>query len=324
MPYSKSLRLGFACLAAIASLALVPAAHGASATADLRVVTTSGMTLAEQSQVTGDVTIKTDPGADCFGPGHPSSGSTYQVPGPTALGIVRDASETNGGLRPLSVTDGFFSDGFGLGLCGVAGYAFHSGDSGYWYFKVNHSGSTVSGSQHMIKTGDEVLWYQSPGTFPPPSELELVAPPIAQSGRPFAVRVFSYDDSGQRSPAVGARVTGADLPTAGDGQTTVLLAHSQVLDAVHDPDIPSNHEIVCLLSSGDTCGLLRRRVVGTNRADRIRGSEGPDLIRSRGGDDRVNIRGGLPDVVNCGRGVDKAIIGFNDVARRCEKVIRKG
>jgi hypothetical protein len=136
--------------------------------------------------------------------------------------------------------------------------------------------------------------------------------------------VFSYNDAGVRSPAVGAQVTGATQPTGSDGSTTVLLNQSQALEAVHGPDIPSNREIVCLLSSGDTCGLLRRRTIGTNRADRIRGSEAPDLVRARGGDDRVNIRGGLPDVVNCGRGTDKAIIGFNDAARKCEKVIRKG
>jgi hypothetical protein len=324
MPYTKSLRLGFACLVAATMLLAPQMAPAATTTANLRVVTTSGITLAEQSQVTGDVSIKTDPGADCFGPGHPSSGNTYAVPGPTALGIVKDASETNGALRPLLVTDGFYADGFGLGLCGVGGYAFHSGDAGYWYFKVNHAASTVSGSQHTLKSDDDVLWYQSPGTFPPPNELELAAPPIALTGRPFTVRVFSYDDAGVGSPAVGARVTGADQPTGADGTTSVLLTQSQTLQAVHDPDIPSNREIVCLLSSGDTCGLLRRRIVGTNRGDRIRGSDGPDLVRSRGGDDRVNIRGGLPDVVNCGRGTDKAIIGLNDVARRCEKVIRKG
>jgi hypothetical protein len=322
MPYSNSFRPGFACLVVIAMLLAPQVAPAATTTADLRVVTSNGVTLADQSQVTGDVTIKTDPNADCFGSSNAGSGNSYLIPGPTALGILKDASETNGALRPLSTTDAFYPD-FGLGLCGVGSSAFHAGDPGFWYFKVNHAGSTVSGSQHAIKAGDEVLWYQSPG-FPPPDELQLVAPPIALSGRPFTVRVFSYDDTGLRSPAVGARVTGADLPTGGDGTTSVLLTQSQALDAVHDTDIPSNREIVCLLSSGDTCGLLRRRIVGTNRGDRIRGSDSPDLVRARGGDDRVNVRGGLPDTVNCGRGTDKAIIGFNDVARRCEKVIRKG
>jgi hypothetical protein len=322
MPYSKSLRLGFACLAAITLLLAPATASAAQTTANLRVVTSAGLTLADQSQVTGDVSIKTDPSADCFGSSNPSSGNTYSIPGPTALGILKDAADTNAALRPLTTTDAFYPD-FGLGLCGVGPYVFHAGDPGFWYFKVNHAGSTVSGSQHPIKAGDDVLWYQSPG-FPPPDDLELVAPPIALTGRAFTVRVFSYNDAGVRSPAVGAQVTGATQPTGGDGSTTVLLNRSQALEAVHGADIPSNREIVCLLSSGDTCGLLRRRTIGTNRADRIRGSEGPDLVRSRGGDDRVNVRGGLPDFVNCGGGKDKAILGLNDAARNCEKVTRKG
>lgn len=320
MPYSRTLRLGVACLAFIAVMLIPGAAMAATTTANVRVVNTAGTTLADQSQVTGDVTIKTDPGATCFGPTYGGTGMDRSLPGPNALGIVKDASESNGALRPLSVTDAFYPD-FGLGLCGVGG--FQASGNASWYVKVNHVGATVSGSQVILGSGDEVLWYLSP-TYPYPNELQLVAPPIAQSGRPFTVRVFSFDEAGQRSPVVGARVTGADQPTGSDGTATVLLTASQELQAVHDPDIPSNREIVCLLSSQSTCGLLRHRIVGTNKRDRIRGTNEPDLVRARAGEDRINIRGGLPDVVNCGRGADTAIIGLNDVARRCEKVIRKG
>jgi hypothetical protein len=49
----------------------------------------------------------------------------------------------------------------------------------------------------------------------------------------------------------------------------------------------------------------------------------PDRVKARGGDDRINVRGGLPDLVNCGHGKDRVVIGINDVARHCEKVIRK-
>jgi hypothetical protein len=318
MPYMNSLRLGFACLAA--TMLLGPQmAQAATTTANVRVVNTAGTTLADQSQVTGDVAIKTDPGATCFGPPG-GSGNSVNVPGPSALGIVRDASDTNPALRPLSVTDQF---SFGLGLCGIGGSTFNQGDSAFWYLKVNHVGAQVGGDQYLLSSGDDVLWYLSPG-FPPPSELELVAPPVAESGQPFTVRVFSFNDAGQRTPAVGALVTGAEQPTGADGTTSVALSSSVALQALHGADIPSNKEIVCLLSSRESCGLLRRRIVGTNRGDRIRGSESPDLVRSRGGNDRVNVRGGLPDIVNCGRGIDRAVIGDNDVARHCEKVIRKG
>ena len=320
MPYSNSLRLGFACLAAI--MLLAPAtASAAQTTANVRVVTSTGQTLADQSQVTGDVVIKTDPGAQCFGPPG-GSGANVGVPGPTALGIVKDAADTNAALRPVSVTDQFGSDF--LGLCGIGGLTFSPSGTSFWYLKVNHANPNVGGDHAALKAGDDVLWYLAPDFNALPNELELVAPPIALTGRPFTVKVWSYTDAGVRTPAVGAKVTGADLPTGSDGTTSVLLNQSQALDAFHGTDIPSNREIVCLLASGDTCGLLRRRIVGTNRADRMRGSEVPDLVRSRGGDDRVNVRGGLPDVVNCGRGKDKAIIGLNDAARHCEKVIRKG
>jgi hypothetical protein len=319
MPFMKVLRPG-AGLLALLTLLLVPVgANAATTTANVRVVNTAGATLADQSQVTGDVTIGTDPGAMCFGPPG-GSGANVSVPGPSALGIVKDASETNSALRPLSVTDQF---SFGLGLCGIGGNTFSQGDSAFWYLKVNHVGAQVGGDQFLLKSGDDVLWYLSPG-FPPPNELQLVAPPVALTGSPFTVRVFSYSDTGQRSPVAGAVVTGADQPTGPDGTTSVELTGSVALQALHGADIPSNRELVCLLSSGETCGLLRRKIVGTNRGDRIRGSDAPDLVKARGGEDRVNVRGGLPDVANCGRGKDTAILGLNDVSRRCERVIRKG
>src|SRR3954451_21965989 len=124
MPYRKFKHLGVACLSCLA-LALAagpaPASAAGSALAHLRVV--GGPTLADQDQVSGDVTIKTDPGADCFGPPG-GSGQSAAVPGPSALGIVKAASDNNGALRPLSVTDQF---GFGLGVCGIGGYTFDQG-----------------------------------------------------------------------------------------------------------------------------------------------------------------------------------------------------
>jgi hypothetical protein len=322
MPYSKTLRPGVACTAIFAILLVPSAAAAATTTAHLRVVNTAGTTLADQSQVTGDVTIKTDPGAECFGSGTGGTGMDRSMPGPNALGIVKDASASNGALRPLSVTD-YYYPGFGLGLCGVGG--FQASGSASWYVKVNHVGTPVSGSQSILNSGDEVLWYLTP-TYPYADELQLIAPTVAQAGKPFTVTVFSYDNAGHRSPVAGAVVGGAELPTpptGADGITTVQLTKSAALQAQHGSDIPSNRPIVCVLTPQNTCGATRNRIIGTNRGDRIRGSGQPDQVRARAGDDRVNTNGGLPDIVNCGRGKDKAVIGSNDVARRCEKVIRK-
>jgi hypothetical protein len=318
MPYSRTVRPGILCLAVSLVLLAPTAAAAATTTAQLRVVNTAGATLADQSQVTGDVTINTDPGAVCFGPPG-GSGANVTVPGPSALGIVKDASNSTAALRPLSVTDQF---GFGLGLCGIGGFTFSQTSTASWYLKVNHVGATVGGDQYILKAGDEVLWYLSPG-FPYPNELQLVAPPVAQSGRPFTVRVFSFNDAGQRTGVSGALVTGAESPTAGDGSTTVELTNSATLQALHGADIPSNSEIVCVISAPRGCGsTLRRKIVGTNGPDRIRGSQSPDLVKARAGGDFINTRGGLSDMVNCGRGDDRAKIGSTDAVRRCEKVIR--
>jgi hypothetical protein len=319
MPYSKALRPGVACLAIFMSLLLPSVAAAGTTTAHVRVVNTAGTTLADQTQVTGDVTIKTDPGATCFGPPG-GSGNNVNVPGPSALGIVKDAADTNPALRPLSVTDQF---GFGLGVCGIGGFTFKQTDTAFWYLKVNHANPQVGGDQYLLKPGDEVLWYLTPTYSPLPNELQLIGPTVAQAGKPFPVTVFSYDDSGHRSPAVGAQVTGADLPTGSDGTTTVQLTRSVSLQALHGADIPSNQAIVCVLTTQNTCGSPRNKIVGTRHADRIRGSKLPDRVRARGGDDRINVRGGLPDRVNCGGGKDVAVIGLNDIARHCEKVIRK-
>lgn len=318
MPRTKLTTLGAACLLGFALTIPAAPAGAATTTANLRVVNTGGATLADQSQVTGDVTINTDPGADCFGPPG-GSGAGVNVPGPSALGIVKDASDSSGALRPLSVTDQF---GFGLGVCGIGGFTFNQGDSAFWYLKVNHVGAQVGGDTYLLSSGDQVLWYLSPG-FPPRSELELVAPTVAQSGRPFTVNVFSYNDAGQRSPVAGALVTGAEQATGGDGATTIELNRSATLQALHGADIPSNSEIVCVITAPRGCGSTQRhKIIGTNGPDRIRGSKSPDVVRARAGGDFINTRGGLTDKVNCGRGRDRAKVGSNDIVRRCEKVIR--
>ncbi|MGH2981071.1 MAG: DUF4430 domain-containing protein, partial [Solirubrobacterales bacterium] len=189
MPRTKLTMLGAACLFGLA-LTIHAAPAAAAVRADVRVLATDGRVLADQRQFTGTVAVRTDPGADCFGPGTGGSGNAVAVPGATALGIVWDASGAARHLRPVSVTDAF---GFGLGICGF-GAAKAAGNSS-WYLKVNNVGAQVGGDQYRIKTGDEVLWYLAP-SFPYPDELALRAPGRAAAGQPFRVRVTAYDDSG--------------------------------------------------------------------------------------------------------------------------------
>src|SRR2546423_1550235 len=133
MPYGKLKALG-ACCAVVALAAFAPVSAAGTINAGLRVVTTNGKTLADQSQLTGDATIPTDPGADCFGPGTGGSGNDVHTSGPNALGLVQDASQSDTALRPLSVTD-YFS--FGLGVCGIGGFKVPASSSPSWYLKVN-------------------------------------------------------------------------------------------------------------------------------------------------------------------------------------------
>jgi hypothetical protein len=313
------LRFASACLAVCAA-ALIPAAAGAkSLPAQLRVLNTAGKVLADQTQYTGTVRVQTSRAATCFGAGSAGSGNPVAIQGPTALGIVQDASATARSLRPLRITDAF---SFGLGVCGFGGFG--ASGAGFWYLKVDHKGAQVGGDQLRLRRNDDVLWYLSPG-FPAPAELFLAAPSQVAPGQAFGVRVFAYDDAGQRSPVSGARVAGAALPTGPDGRTTVTLSRSGKIRARHGADIPSNSEFVCVRAGRGRCaGGSSELIAGSARADRIIGSANPDRVLARGGNDRVNVRGGVgADVVDCGPGRDVVVLDSRDRERRCERTIRR-
>jgi hypothetical protein len=295
---------------------LAPAASAASVQVDLRVVETGGQTLADQTQFTDTVTFRTDPGADCFGPPG-GSGNNATIQGPTAMGAMIDASLADSDLRPVSITDQF---SFGLGLCGIGGYV--AGGDKFWYLKHNHAGAQIGGDQLAVKRGDDVLWYLSPG-FPPPDELELVAPGLAKPGDAVPVSVFSYDDAGERKPAAGAIVTGAEQPTDANGATTVIAGAEGTfpLRATRGVDIPSNIVNLTVDTDLDPCAAqAAESIIGTRKRDKIDGTDAPDTISARGGKDRVRAAGGCADAVDCGSGRDKATVDATDEVRRCNKV----
>jgi hypothetical protein len=322
-------RLGGTAVAVVTSLLLLACGVASAATkgADLRVVNSGGKTLAEQRQYTGTVRIRTDPGADCFGPPG-GSGDRVTVPGATALGIVRDALETDRDLRPLSVTDQF---SFGLAVCGIGG--FEAGGSRFWYLKHNHAGAQVGGDQLKLRQGDQVLWYLSPG-FPPPVELALRAPARAKPGVPFEVSVVQFDDSGTPRPAAGATVSGGAAPvtTGPGGKATVTVATqgTRTLRATRtrDGSIPSNLVAVCVNSDLTKCPSAHgKRILGSHRADEIAGTRGWDRIWARGSDDVVDITSGGQDRVSCGIGQDRVVLsrgdGDDEIAESCERVVRR-
>ncbi len=245
MPRLIPHRLVAACALALVLLACTAAAAVAKGPlANLRVVSTGGKILAEDSFGAMTATVKASPQATCFGTGTGGSGKSVTVQGPTALGMLIQAARFTASLKPLLITDHF---SFGLGLCGVGGFTAH--DEGSWYLKVNHENPEIGGDAVKVRAGDEVLWYLA-STFPYPDELALRAPDTARAGMPFQVQVFSYNEKGKRKPAAGVKVTGAKSPTGADGRATVTLNRSARLTARDGESIPSNREAVCVGNCG--------------------------------------------------------------------------
>ncbi len=242
MPRLIPFRLAAACgLALIAVLSGAALASAKAVPAELRVVGAGGKALAEESLRAGTAKIPTSPKATCLGKGTGGSGKAVTVKGPTALGLLAKAAQSNSSLRPLSITDHFISE-FGLGICGIGGFASHGAYS--WYLKVDHKNPELGGDSVKLHAGDEVLWALA--KYPYPNELSLLAPASATAGVPFTVQVYSYNDKGKRKPAAGVTVTGALAPTGADGSATVVLTGPTALTATHGTDIPSNRVAVCV------------------------------------------------------------------------------
>lgn len=257
MPRLIPFRLAAACVLALTLTAVgAIAATGATTKAgkgpivDLRVVGKGNKVLAEEDVRAGTIAIKTSRQANCFGPGTGGSGKSVPLKGATALGALARAAKSTSSLRPLLITDAF---DFGLGICGV-GKSKVSGKAS-WYLKVNHKGAQVSGDAVKLKAGDEVLWTLAP-SYPYPNELDLEVPERVETGVPFTVRAFSYDEKGKRKPAAGAKIAGAAAPvvTGADGSAVVTVAATSpqyaILTATHGREIPSPAEPVYVCVAG--------------------------------------------------------------------------
>jgi len=329
--YGSHLRLG----AAIAAAVVVFASAAATAAADthwgdLRVVTHTGRTLAEFRQYTGTTTVHSTKGKDCFG--SRSSGKRYRLEGSNALGIVKDALASDADLRPLVLSDAFVDDGFGLGVCGIGGFA--TVGFSFWDLIRNDLAATTGAEFIPVRNGDEVLWYFTSGSEPSsgPRELKLRAPAAAAPGDRFTVKVVRFTAQAKSSPAGGVGVFAGTRrlgTTNADGELRVRLSSFARLDATGTPsDIPSNHVAVCVNATPSKCPKAHgARIYGSNHADRIDGTRGWDRINARGGGDVVDLRRGGRDRVNCGGGRDEVILERGDrndrIASSCERVSRR-
>jgi hypothetical protein len=318
----------FRVLTAVAAVAVVALAltfasfaeaKSSTVPADLRVVNSAGKSLADGTQFSGPVTIKSDKKADCFGEGTGGSGAKSEVPGSTALGQLAEGGNAFSGIEPLSITDYF---DFGLGLCGVGKAVAPS--TGYWYLKVNHAASFTGGDQTEVERGDEILWYLiADFNDPTPDELALktVGSP---SGDQVDVKVISYADNGAKSAAEGATVTGAESPTDAQGVTSVSLGDGVTgVRATMSGSIPSNTLRFC--AQGGKCPAgYARTIGGTSESDEITGaSEAEEILAGAGKDEIDATKGRAADKINCGPGKDVLVLAKGSkskVQSSCEKV----
>lgn len=317
---TRSMRgTAFAVCALIAALAAPAAATAAPVTADLHVEAGGTALVPDLSYRTDTATVVTDTRKPACG----GSGQSKTIQGPTALGVLADASQSTAAMRPLGISDKF---SFGLLVCGVG--RFVANDSTFWLYKVNRVSPEVGGEAFKLKRGDQVLWYFSDTAANRNTGDELVidAPARAQAGSPFKVNVVSYAFNGARKAAAGARLLfrGGETTTDRNGEATVTVADAgySPLRAGRGSDIPSGIVKVCVGAQLDDCPALRgRRIFGTEEVDSLGGTRGPDVISALGGDDRINVRGGGRDRVRCGAGTDSVRMRKGDrAASDCEVV----
>lgn len=313
------------------SLLLAPPALGAKTKvgADLRIVSSSGKTLADARQYTGTTRVRTSPKADCFGPGNEGSGDKYRLPGANATGVVSDAARHDLGLAPLRLTDAFYDDGFGLGVCAISG---ESEPAGFWFLKRNHVAASASGDQTALEHGDDVLWFLIDDFGdPPPTELELKAPARVKRGAGIPVLVNAYDDAGKRSRAAGVTIKGTGgITTNAKGKATVPAQGVSIrLQAVADNAIPSNVLNVCAGKRRFCPDGHLTRIDGTLRGDRVRTGRGPVVVNTFAGRDVVDVRRSRSSsrpIVKCGTGNHDKVIARKGqrvtVSRSCEKIKR--
>jgi hypothetical protein len=146
-------------------------------------------------------------------------------------------------------------------------------------------------------------------------ELALQARARAKPDSTVAVRVWAYDATGKRTPAAGAAVGGETTDAQGRATVDAPAKGTLKLRAERGADIPSARLSVCVTAKGGCPARRGKKIVGSARADRVKGTKGPDTIA---------VKGGGRDSVRCGAGRDRVSADRNDrVARDCE-VVKRG
>ncbi len=256
------------------------------------------------------------------------SGASGSISGPSALGLLVQASDYTRRLDPVQISDQFE---FGPFVCGVG--SFSSSDSAFWLYKVDHVAPEVGGDKFAIDgSHDQVLWYFVDTATGANTGNELflsIGDRIVQAGTPVQVIVLEYDANGESTPAAGVRIIGGgDVMTDATGTAILVFDEPgrQFIRGARGIDVPTDGERLCVWEDSESeCDqFIAGRVVGTHGADRISGTDDRDHISARNGDDRINSRGDdVADSVRCGPGRDVAKLDHLDRPTGGCEVIRR-
>ena len=322
-------------LAAIV-LFLHPAAAGAkTALVELRVEGPTKTLDPGTWYVTGSERVKrAKPGDDC----DPRPG-TRRFAGPNALGLLGSADDVNRKLDPVRFRD----TDFGPQVCQIGNlrsFGHYPNASGGFLYWVDYVSGFSSPDLAALGNRQSVLWYHAtfPSDPPQPGEpsintgraLELKGVPARDRDGEFTATVVIHGFDGTPSPVNDATIEGADQATpVGGGRYEVTVGRGRsVLTAERGDDVRSNHVQTCFRAKFRKCPKAHgKRIVGSDRADRLKGTRGFDRISSGGGNDRINLRKGGKDRVRCGRGHDVVLLKRGDrddrVRASCEEVRRR-
>ena len=321
---------------AAAVLFLLPADAGArSALVELRVEGPAKTLDPGTWYVTGSERVKrAKPGDDC----DPRRG-TRRFAGPTALGLLGTADDSNRRLDPIRFRD----TDFGPQVCQIGNlrsFGHYPNASGGFLYWVDYVSGFSSPDVATLANRQSVLWYHAtfPSDPPEPGEpnintglaLELGGVPARDRDGTFVATVVAHDFDGTPSPANNATIEGADevTPLGGGRYEVTVGSGKSVLTAERGADVRSNHVETCFRAKLRRCPRAHgRKIVGSERGDELKGTRGFDRISSRGGDDEVDLRKGGKDRVSCGPGDDLVLLRRGDrndrVRGSCEGVRRR-
>jgi hypothetical protein len=255
------------------------------------------------------------------------------VPGPTPLSLAQTGADFNRDLRQVRVR----RDEAGLFTCEIGSilgrpFSDPAGFAGWSYYESFVFGSAAA-DQLRLKDNDRVLWVFSdfgagtPANTGPALELRRVP---ARTEGTFIARVVEHAFDGSTNPATGATIAGAEsVSELGGGRYEVTVDNgSSTLRATRGLDIASNQVETCSKAKLSRCPKAHgRAIVGSDRADDLKGTRGWDDISSGPGRDVISLRRGGHDRAKCGGGTDVVLVKRGDrddrIARDCERKRRK-